>query len=69
MTAAESATIAEAMHALSQPLTALEIGLEVGLRQDRTVEQLRGRMENLLDVVQAMHRQLEELRAKQDVAF
>ena len=35
--------VAEIFHAISQPLTALEVGLEISLQQDSDVSQLRSR--------------------------
>ena len=58
--------VSEIFHALSQPLTALECGLEMSMRQDKTVAQLRNRMESLLATAQLLHQRLLELRALQD---
>ncbi len=66
--AAEGAFVAEALHALSQPLTALECGLELSLRQDKTVAEMRNRMEALRETAQTLHQRLLELRALQDAA-
>jgi len=66
VTAAETAAVSEALHGLSQPLTALEVGLEIGLRNDRTVEQFRERMETLLGIAQTLHERLLELGAMRD---
>ncbi len=60
--------MAEALHTLSQPLTALECGLELSLRQDKTVAEMRNRMEALREVAQTLHQRLLELRALQDAA-
>jgi hypothetical protein len=53
-------------HALSQPLTALECGLEVSLRQDNTVAELRARVASALETAQVLHQRLLEARALQD---
>ncbi len=66
--AGEEAFVAEALHALSQPLTALECGLELSLRQDKTVAEMRNRMEALRETAQTLHWRLLELRALQDAA-
>ena len=39
----ECELVAEIFHAISQPLTALEVGLEISLQQDSDVSQLRSR--------------------------
>jgi hypothetical protein len=65
---AEGAFVSEVLHGLSQPLTALECGLELSLRQDSTVAELRNRMEALRGTVGALHQQLLELRALQNAA-
>src|SRR3974390_372449 len=64
----ENAFVSEVLHALSQPLTALECGLELSLRQDKTVAELRNRMETLLEAAQLLRRRVLELRALQDAA-
>jgi signal transduction histidine kinase len=66
--AGEGAFVADALHALSQPVTALECGLELSLRQDETVAEMRNRMEALRETAQTLHRRLLELRALQDAA-
>lgn len=58
--------ISDLFHSLSQPLTALECGLEVSLRQDRSVAQLRARMASALETAQLLHQRLLEARALQD---
>lgn len=65
---AEGTFVSEALHALSQPLTALECGLELSLRQDKTVAEIRNRMEALRETAQALHQRLLELRALHDAA-
>jgi hypothetical protein len=54
--------VEELLHALSQPLTALEIGLEISLRQDRDVAQLRSRVESALEIARTLHQKLTQLR-------
>jgi len=66
--AGENAFVSEVLHDLSQPLTALECGLELSLRQDKTVAELRNRMETLLEAAQLLRRRVLELRALQDAA-
>ena len=66
--AGENGFVAEVLHDLSQPLTALECGLELSLRQDKTVAELRNRMETLLEATQLLRRRMLELRALQDAA-
>ena len=51
---------AEIFHSLSQPLTALEVGLELSLRQDSDVAQLRWRLELALEIAQTLHKRLLE---------
>ena len=58
--------IADIVHALSQPLTALEIGLEVSLQHDQDVAQLRSRVGSALAIAQTLHERLLELRRKID---
>jgi signal transduction histidine kinase len=55
-------------HSLSQPLTVMECGLEMSLRQDKTVAQLRKRMESLLAAAQLLHQRLLELRVLRDAS-
>ena len=50
------------LHALSQPLTALEIGLEISLRQDHDVAQLRSRVESALEIARTLHQKLAQSR-------
>lgn len=56
------------LHALSQPVTALECGLELALRQNGTVAQLRARLETLLSTAQLLHQRLIQVRALQEAA-
>ena len=57
--------LSDIFHGLSQPLTTLECGLELGLRYDTTVAQFRNRLSVLLEAARVMHQQLVELRALQ----
>ena len=57
--------LSDIFHELSQPLTTLECGLELALRNDTTVAQLRKRLRVLLEAAQELHQKLLELRAKQ----
>ena len=76
MTAAEAGTsaeqpkelafVSEIFHALSQPLTALECGLELSLREDGSVAQFRARVESALASAELLHQRLLEARALQD---
>lgn len=67
MTITEREAVSEILHGLSQPLTALEVGLEVGLRNDRTAEEFRERMQKLLVIAQTLHGRLVELRTLRDL--
>ena len=62
----DAAFASDVVHGLSQAVTALEIGLEIGLRRDRTAAEMRQRMRTLLGVAQSLHRNLLELRAARD---
>jgi hypothetical protein len=64
----DNTAVSEIFHAISQPLTALECGLEMSLRQDETVAQLRTRIESALGSAQLLHQRLIEIRALQDAA-
>lgn len=66
--ARENAFVSEVLHDFSQPLTALECGLELSLRQDKTVAELHNRMETLLEAAQLLRRRMLEFRALQDAA-
>lgn len=57
---------AEVMHGLSQPLTALECGLELAIRYDTTLTQVRHRLKVLLEAAQILHQGFQELRAMQN---
>ncbi len=58
--------LSEVFHSLSQPLTALQCGLEVSLRQDKTAARLRARMASALETAQILRQRLLEARALQD---
>jgi len=66
MKAGDEAFVSEVLHDLSQAVTALEVGLEIGLRQDKSVAEMRQRMRTLLGVAQSLHQNLLDLRAAQD---
>lgn len=58
--------LSEVFHSLSQPLTALQCGLEVSLRQDKTAARLRARMASALEATRLLRQRLLEARALQD---
>ena len=58
--------LSEILHGLSQPLTTMECGLEIALRQDKTVAQLQQRMGALLEAARVLHKRLLEVRALQE---
>jgi hypothetical protein len=62
----EGEMLSEILHTLSNPLSALECGIELSLRQDKTVAHLRTRMQTLLEIAQLLHQRLLELRALRD---
>ncbi len=62
----ERAFASELFHSVSQPLTALECGLELSLRQDRTARQFRARLKTALQAAQLLHQRLLEARWLQD---
>ncbi len=64
----EKTLVSELFHAISQPLTALECGLEVSLRRDKTAVQFRARMASALVAAKLLHQRLIEARALQDAA-
>ncbi len=66
MKAEDKAFVSDVVHGLSQAVTALEIGLEIGLRRDRTAAEMKRRMRTLLCVAQSLHRNLLELREARD---
>jgi hypothetical protein len=56
------AEFAEVLHGLSQPLTTLECGLELAIRYDTTMTQVRHRLKFLLEAARVLHQRLLELR-------
>ena len=64
----ERAFVSELFHAISQPLTALECGLELSLRRDETAAEFRTRVETALVNAKLLHRRLLEARALQDAS-
>jgi hypothetical protein len=62
----DRAYVSEFFHSVSQPLTALQCGLELSLRQDKTVRQFRARLKTALGAAQLLHQKLLEARALQD---
>lgn len=58
----EDESLGEILHALSQPLTTLECGLELALRYDKTLAQVRHRLKVLLEAAQVMHQKLLAMR-------
>ncbi len=58
--------VSELFHAISQPLTALECGLEASQRTDKTAAQLRARVASALVAARLLHQRLLEARAVQD---
>ena len=54
--------IGEQFHNISQPLTALECGLEIALRQERDAARLRARLQSALTSTQTLRQRLMELR-------
>ena len=64
----ERAFVSDLFHAISQPLTVLECGLEVSLRRDKTAAQFRDRVETALAAAKLLHQRLLEARVLQDAA-
>jgi hypothetical protein len=62
----EKSLVSDLFHSISQPLTALECGLELSLRRDETAAQFRTRVETALVNAKLLHRRLLEARALQD---
>ncbi|HEY4899504.1 MAG TPA: hypothetical protein VIH91_01670 [Terriglobales bacterium] len=62
----EQVLISELFHAISQPLTALECGLEVSLRRDKTAAQFRTRVASALVAAKLLHQRLLEARVLQE---
>ena len=64
----ERAFVSDLFHAVSQPLTALECGLELSLRRDQSAAEFRARVETALVNAKLLHRRLLEARALQDAS-
>jgi len=65
---AEAAFISEVFHSLSQPLTALHCSLDLALRRDRTLKQLRASVQTALDNAERLRQRLLLVRALNDAA-
>lgn len=63
-----SERVSEILHALSQPITALECGLELSLRKDRTPSELRARLRASLGTARLLHERLVGFQVLQDAA-
>jgi hypothetical protein len=57
--------LSELLHGMSQPLTTLECGLELAIRYDTTLAQVRHRLKVLLEAAQVLHQRVLELRMLQ----
>ena len=64
----ESTLISEVFHSLSQPLTALHCSLDLALRRDRTLQQLRASVQTALDNAERLRQRLLLIRALNDAA-
>ncbi|MGA2903663.1 MAG: hypothetical protein ABSD98_07520 [Candidatus Korobacteraceae bacterium] len=64
----DQAFVSEVFHNLSQPLTALHCSLELALRRDRTVEELRGSIQATLEDVERLRQRLLLVRALSDAS-
>lgn len=62
----QSERVANILHALSQPITALECGLELSLRKDKTPAELRARLRASLVTARLLHQRLVEFQVLQD---
>ncbi len=62
----QSERVSDILHALSQPITALECGLELSLRKDRTPAELRARLRASLVTARLLHQRLVEFQVLQD---
>jgi hypothetical protein len=62
----QSERISEILHVLSQPITALECGLELSLRKDKTPGELRARLRSSLSTARLLHQRLVEFHVLQD---
>jgi hypothetical protein len=58
--------VSDLFHAISQPLTALECGLELSLHRDKSAAEFRRRVETALVNAKLLHRRLLEARALHD---
>ncbi len=58
--------LTEALHGMSQPLTTLECGLELAIRYDTSLEQVRHRLKVLLEAAQVLHQRMLEFRMLRD---
>ncbi len=63
---AETAFVSEVFHSLSQPLTALHCSLDLALRRDRTLKQLRASVRAALDNAERLRQRLLLARALND---
>ena len=64
----ERTLVSDLFHSVSQPLTALECGLELSLQRDTSAEEFRARVETALANARLLHRRLMEARALQDAS-
>jgi signal transduction histidine kinase len=62
------ALVSEVFHNLSQPLTALHCELELALRRDRTVEELRASVQSALEDAERLRQRLLLVRALSDAS-
>src|SRR5271167_4848180 len=58
--------LSEMIHGFSQPVTALECGLELSLCRDNDVAQLRARVESALTTTKILHQRVAEYRMLAD---
>jgi hypothetical protein len=58
--------VSEVFHGMTQPLTALECGLELSLRYDKSSAQFRARVRAALESAQLLHQRVVELRSLLD---
>ena len=64
----ERAFVSDLFHAVSQPLTALQCGLELSLLRDQSAGEFRARVETALVNAKLLHQRLLEARALQDAS-
>jgi len=62
----ERVYFSDLLHAMSQPVTALECGLELALRKDTTAMQLRARLKTALVTARLLHQRLVEFQVLQN---